>query len=290
MMSAANADDRADPARCGEKRQRHAGRRDDLEISAGEYPACVDQPRADGKRIAGELPTARSVAIISDGNARWGEARGLSVGEGHEAAADTVIARTLDAAELGIEQLTIYSFSTENWTRPRAEVEDLMSLLGQRIGQDTPGLDGNGIRVRFIGRRRTFSAKLTERMQWAEDVTAKRTRMTLFVAFNYGGRAEIIDAAKRFNGSTEEEFRELLYAPEMKYPDVVIRTGRERRLSNYLLWQSAYSELVFRDELWPDFTREALQELPGRVLRAPPALRGTRLTRRRRKPASAGWG
>jgi len=200
------------------------------------------------------------VAIISDGNARWAQARGLTVGEGHEAAADTVIARTHDAAELGVEQLTVYSFSTENWTRPAEEVNGLISLLGRRIETDTPGLHAAGVRLRFVGRRQTLSAQLAERMRWAEAMTAHNTRMALFIAFNYGGRAEIVDAARRFGGSTEEEFRELLYAPEMRDPDVMIRTGAEHRLSNYLLWQSAYSELVFREELWPDFTREAFED------------------------------
>ena len=200
------------------------------------------------------------MAIISDGNARWAQARGLTVGEGHEAAADTVIARTHDAAELGVEQLTVYSFSTENWTRPAEEVNGLISLLGRRIETDTPGLHAAGVRLRFVGRRQTLSAQLAERMRWAEAMTAHNTRMALFIAFNYGGRAEIVDAARRFGGSTEEEFRELLYAPEMRDPDVMIRTGAEHRLSNYLLWQSAYSELVFREELWPDFTREAFED------------------------------
>ena len=114
--------------------------------------------------------------------------------------------------------------------------------------------------MRFIGRREGVDAKLVEQMEWAESVTAANTRITLYVAFNYGGRAEILDAARRFDGDSEEGFRACLYAPEMHDPDLIIRTSGERRLSNYLLWQSAYSELVFRDELWPDFTREALEE------------------------------
>lgn len=233
-----------------------------LPPSAGrDYPAGVDAPAASGREEGEpEHRVARVVAIISDGNARWAEARGLSVGEGHEAAADTVIARTQDAAELGIEQLTVYSFSTENWARPAHEVNGLIALLGHRIETDTAGLNSSGVRIRFVGRRQTFSAELAERMLWAETLTEHNTRMTLFVAFNYGGRAEIIDAAKRFDGDSEAEFRELLYAPEMRDPDVLIRTGRERRLSNYLLWQSAYAELVFRDELWPEFTREAFED------------------------------
>jgi undecaprenyl diphosphate synthase len=114
--------------------------------------------------------------------------------------------------------------------------------------------------MRFIGRREGIARRLREQMGWAEELTATNTRITLFVAFNYGGRAEILDAARRFSGGDEEEFRAHLYAPEMHDPDLIIRTSGERRLSNYLLWQSAYSELVFRDELWPDFTRAALEE------------------------------
>jgi undecaprenyl diphosphate synthase len=116
------------------------------------------------------------------------------------------------------------------------------------------------VRMRFIGRREGISGGLVEQMRGAEALTDENERITLFVAFNYGGRAEILDAARRFEGTTEEEFRDCLYAPEMHDPDLIIRTSGERRLSNYLLWQSAYSELVFRDELWPDFTREALEE------------------------------
>jgi undecaprenyl diphosphate synthase len=204
--------------------------------------------------------SARYVAIITDGNGRWASARGLPVNEGHSAGADTVKARLRDAAELGIEELTVYSFSTENWSRPAAEVEGLITMLSQRIAGETPELHAEGVRMRFIGRREGISEQLVEQMAWAEALTAANERITLFVAFNYGGRAEILDAAKRFRGSTEEEFRECLYAPEMHDPDLIIRTSGERRLSNYLLWQSAYSELIFRDELWPDFTRAALEE------------------------------
>ncbi len=206
---------------------------------------------------------AQNVAIICDGNARWAEARGLSVGRGHEAAADTVIARTRDAVSLGIEQLTVYSFSTENWARPADEVNQLVSLLGQRIERDAPRLHAQGIRIRFTGRRETIAPELVEQMSWAEALTAEDGQMTLFVAFNYGGRAEIIDAARRFDGESEQEFRQLLYAPEMCDPDVVIRTGREQRLSNFLLWQCAYAELVFRDELWPEFSTRAFEASLG---------------------------
>jgi undecaprenyl diphosphate synthase len=204
-------------------------------------------------------PTARYVAIITDGNGRWAKARGLPVGEGHRAGADNLKQRLRDAGELGIEELTVYSFSTENWSRPDEEVLGLMALFAERIVEETPELDSNGVRMRFIGRREGVEPALVEQMEWAESLTRGNDRITLFVAFNYGGRAEIVDAARRFDGGDEEDFRKLLYAPEMHDPDLIIRTSGESRLSNYLLWQAAYSELVFRDELWPDFDRAAFE-------------------------------
>jgi undecaprenyl diphosphate synthase len=202
---------------------------------------------------------ARYVAIITDGNGRWAQSRGLPVLAGHEAGADTVKARLRDAAEFGIEELTVYSFSTENWNRPQAEVDGLMAMFARRIDRETPELDEEGVRMRFIGRRDRLDAGLVRRMEWAERTTAGNQRITLFVAFNYGGRAEIVDAARSFQGETEEEFRRHLYAPDMHDPDLLIRTSGERRISNYLLWQLAYAEFVFRDELWPDFSREAFE-------------------------------
>jgi undecaprenyl diphosphate synthase len=213
-----------------------------------------------GVQPAADRPVARYVAIITDGNGRWARAHGVPVNEGHSAGADTVKARLRDATELGVRELTVYSFSTENWSRPVEEVQGLMEMFSTRIIEETPELHEEGVRMRFIGRREGISEELVERMRWAEALTNENERITLFVAFNYGGRAEILDAARRFTGSTEEEFRDCLYAPEMHDPDLIIRTSGERRLSNYLLWQSAYSELVFRDELWPDFTREALEQ------------------------------
>jgi undecaprenyl diphosphate synthase len=204
--------------------------------------------------------SARYVAIITDGNGRWAEQRGLPVADGHRAGADTVKARLRDAVELGIEELTVFSFSTENWSRPSAEVEGLMQMFGERIDAETPELDEEGVRMRFLGRREGVAEDLVERMRWAEEMTASNDRIVLFVAFNYGGRAEIADAARTFKGSSEEEFRQHLYAPEMHDPDLLIRTSGEQRISNYLLWQCAYSELVFRDELWPDFDREAFEQ------------------------------
>jgi undecaprenyl diphosphate synthase len=203
---------------------------------------------------------ARYVAIITDGNGRWAEQRGVPVAEGHGAGADVVKARLRDAVELGLDELTVYSFSTENWSRPSEEVNALMSMFAERISGETPELRDEGVRMRFIGRRAGVAPQLVELMDWAERETSQNRRITLFVAFNYGGRAEILDAAARFDGGDEADFRRLLYAPDMHDPDLIIRTSGEQRLSNYLLWQSAYSELVFRDELWPDFTRQAFEE------------------------------
>jgi undecaprenyl diphosphate synthase len=203
--------------------------------------------------------SARYVAIITDGNGRWAQQRGLPVLEGHRAGADVVKARLRDAVELGVRELTVYSFSTENWSRSPEEVAGLMAMFAERIDLETPELHDEGVRMRFIGRREGVPGRLVEKMAWAEDLTAANERITLFVAFNYGGRPEILDAAERYEGGGEEAFRALLYAPEMHDPDLVIRTSGEQRLSNYLLWQSAYSELVFSDELWPDFSREAFE-------------------------------
>jgi undecaprenyl diphosphate synthase len=209
----------------------------------------VNQPRG-----------ARYVAIITDGNGRWARAHGVPVSQGHEAGADTLKARLRDAVDLGIQELTVYSFSTENWSRSPHEVSGLVEMFSRRIARETPELHEEGVRMRFIGRREGISTELQEQMRWAQQLTDANSTITLFVAFNYGGRAEILDAARRFRGGGEEEFRACLYAPEMHDPDLIIRTSGERRLSNYLLWQSAYSELIFRDELWPDFTRESLEQ------------------------------
>jgi undecaprenyl diphosphate synthase len=202
---------------------------------------------------------ARYVAIITDGNGRWAKARDLPVGDGHQAGADTVKARLRDAVDLGVRELTVYSFSTENWSRPEEEVMGLMALFAERIVEETPELHEQGVRMRFIGRREGVEPALIEQMEWAEELTKGNDTITLYVAFNYGGRAEIVDAARRFSGGDEADFQALLYAPEMHDPDLIIRTSGEQRLSNYLMWQSAYSELVFREELWPDFDRAAFE-------------------------------
>jgi undecaprenyl diphosphate synthase len=226
---------------------------------AGERPGSQTATKQ-GVQTLEQGAVARYVAIITDGNGRWARARGLSVNEGHDAGADTVKARLRDAVELGVRELTVYSFSTENWSRPAEEVQGLMEMFARRIASETPELHEEGVRMRFIGRREQISDELRRRMDWAQELTDANTRITLFVAFNYGGRAEILDAARAYTGGGEEAFRKLLYAPEMHDPDLIVRTSGERRLSNYLLWQSAYSELVFREELWPDFTRASLEE------------------------------
>ena len=215
--------------------------------------------------------TAARVAVIMDGNGRWASERGLPVLAGHRQGAKTLKQIVKDAVALGIEELTVYAFSTENWSRPDDEVSGLMELFGELITSETPELDEQGVRMRFVGSRGGVSEGLGKQMDWSEDETAKNERMTLFVAFNYGGRAEILDAAEKYSGGGEEAFADLLYAPEMRDPELVIRTSGEHRLSNFLLWQSAYSEFVFSEVLWPDFDRaeleSALQEYATRSRR-----------------------
>ncbi len=220
-------------------------------------PATVQRPPATQGAYGAASP--HYVAIIADGNRRWAQRRGLPFAAGHAAAADTLSERLPDAVALGVRELTVFVFSTENWARPAAEVHQLMKMFSRRIAAETPRLHAKGIRVRFIGHRQGLDKRLLERIEHLESLTEQNRRMTLMLAFNYGGRAEILDAARRFHGGDEQDFARLLYAPEMHDPDIIIRTGGEQRLSNFLLWQSAYSELVFTDELWPDFTREAFE-------------------------------
>jgi undecaprenyl diphosphate synthase len=221
--------------------------------------------------LTADRPAARAVAIIMDGNARWAAEHGLPVLEGHRRGAQALKQTVKDAVRVGLDELCVYAFSTENWSRPREEVDGLMAMFAELIESETPELDEEGVRMRFIGRREGLSADLLERMVWAEEVTAHNERLRLFVAFNYGGRAEILDAAARFDGGGEEQFRACLYAPGMSEPDLVIRTSGEHRLSNFLIWQTAYSELVFCEALWPDFKladlQDALREFEARQRR-----------------------
>jgi len=203
---------------------------------------------------------SRYVAIIADGNRRWAQGQGLPVSAGHDAAADTLSARIRDAARLGIRELTVYVFSTENWSRSNGEIAALMEMLARRLASETPQLHAEGVRMRFIGDRGELSPELVAQMDRSQSLTAENTGLMLFIAINYGGRAEILRAAGRFAAGGEEEFVACLDEPGMHDPELIIRTGGEHRLSNFLLWQSAYSELVFREELWPDFTRECLEQ------------------------------
>jgi len=220
-------------------------------------------------RPAAEPPlpeVASSVAIILDGNGRWAKRRGLPVAAGHQAGARNV-RRTVEASiDLGIHDLSVFAFSTENWSRPQDEVDALMEIFAETIERELPDLAEQGVRVRFIGRRDRAPEKLRARMDAMEDRTALNTRINLWVAFDYGGRAELVEAARRIAESgvdaaeiDENVFAANLYAPELPDPDLLIRTSGELRISNFLLWQLAYSELVFSDKLWPDFDARDLR-------------------------------
>lgn len=208
-----------------------------------------------------QLPdVARSVAVIMDGNGRWAKRRGLPVAAGHRQGT-RALRRTVEAAiDLGIESLAVYAFSTENWSRPRDEIDALMEIFAETIDRELPDLSKQGVRTRFIGRRDRAPEVLQAKMAALESETRHNTRLNLWVAFDYGGRAEIVEATRRLveSGIDPAEIDENvlaahLYAPEMPDPDLLIRTSGELRVSNFLLWQLAYAELVFVDKLWPDF-------------------------------------
>jgi undecaprenyl diphosphate synthase len=221
-----------------------------------------EAPAADAER--GDV--ARSVAIILDGNARWARRQGLPIAEGHRAGTKAVRRSVEAAIELGVESLAIYAFSTENWSRPEDEVDDIIAIFGETIERELPDLCKQGVHVRFIGRRDRAPEWLRERMTNLEAETASNTRLDLWIAFDYGGRAEIAEAARRLveDGVAAAEVDETalaarLYAPELPDVDLLIRTSGEVRISNFLLWQLAYAELVFVDTLWPDFGEEQLR-------------------------------
>ena len=215
-----------------------------------------------------ELPeVARSVAIIMDGNGRWAKRRRLPTAAGHRAGARTVRKIVEASIELGVQDLALFAFSTENWSRPQDEVDALMEIFAETIDRELPDLAEQGVRVRFIGRRDRASDDLRARMAAMEDRTELNSRLNLWVAFDYGGRAELVEAARRLVDSgveareiDENVFAANLYAPELPDPDLLIRTSGELRISNFLLWQLAYSELVFVDTLWPDFGPQQLRE------------------------------
>jgi len=227
---------------------------------------------------AGEerLPeAARAVAIIMDGNGRWAAAHAVSVAEGHRAGSRALRPVVETAIDLGIESLAVYAFSTENWSRSVDEVSALMEIFGETIDRELEDLAAQGVRCRFVGRRDRAPDWLREKMEQLEAATASKSRLQLWIAFDYGGRAEIVDAVHRLleSGVEPEEvgeaaFSAALYAPQMPDPDLVVRTSGERRISNFLLWQSAYAEYVFTDTLWPDFgpdeLRDAIEEYARR--------------------------
>jgi len=234
---------------------------------------------AEGPLRPPDVPSeARSVAIIMDGNGRWAESRGVPVEAGHREGT-RALRRTVEAAiDHGIESLAVYAFSTENWTRPADEVAQLMEILAETIDRELPDLAEQGVRTRFFGRRDRVPASARAKMERLEEATADRDRLQLWIAFDYGGRAELVDAARKLieDGVSADDVDDdavaaRLSAPELPDPDLLIRTSGEKRLSNFLLWQCAYSELVFTETLWPDFgaadLSEALDEFARRQRR-----------------------
>ena len=201
-----------------------------------------------------------------DGNGRWAERRGLPVADGHREGT-RALRRTVEAAiDLGVQSLAVYAFSTENWTRPADEVESLLEIFGETIERELPDLARQGVRTRFIGRRDRVPAWLHERMAALEAETAGNDRLSLWIAFDYGGRAELVDVTRRLieagvpaEAIDEDVLAAKLYAPDLPDPDLLIRTSGELRLSNFLLWQLAYAELVFVETLWPDFGGDDLR-------------------------------
>jgi undecaprenyl diphosphate synthase len=223
-------------------------------------------PPVDRHDPQAQLPVGTRVAIIMDGNGRWAERRGVSVTEGHRAGADALHRTTEAALELGVSELTVYGFSTENFTRDPDEVAGIMQLFLEQVEREAPIMVERGSRMCFMGRRELLGDEIRERMRWAEELTATpEPRMTLCIAFAYGGRAEIVDAARAVvteqgvDALSEATLRERLYRPELGDPDLIIRTAGEQRTSNFLVWQSAYAELVFTDALWPDFGEDELR-------------------------------
>jgi undecaprenyl diphosphate synthase len=209
---------------------------------------------------------AHAVAIIMDGNGRWAAEHGVSVAEGHRAGSRALHPVVESAIDLGIDSLAVYAFSTENWNRSIDEVAALMEIFGETIDRELEDLAAQGVKCRFVGRRDRATDWLLAKMEHLEAATAEKSKLQLWIAFDYGGRTELVDAARRLleSGSDPEEVDEAalaacLYEPEMPDPDLVIRTSGERRISNFLLWQSAYAEYVFTDTLWPDFGPEELR-------------------------------
>jgi len=218
-----------------------------------------------------DVTTPRHVAIIMDGNRRWARRRGLPRIEGHRRGAEAVRSAVRAAGELGISYLTLFAFSSENWSRPVEEVSDLMGLLRIYLRRELADLHANGVRVRVIGDRNGLDDDILALIGKAEETTRDNDRITLVIALNYGGQAEIAQAARRLaemavrgeikpSDIDEVAIESQLYAPDIPAPELLIRTSGEQRLSNFMLWQAAYSEFVFDDVLWPDFDRAAFEK------------------------------
>jgi len=227
----------------------------------------------------GDASVPRHVAIIMDGNGRWAAKRRLPRSAGHRRGAEAVREAISGAANAGVEYLTLYAFSSENWNRPQEEVSDLMGLLKLYLSREVKSLSKQGIRLKVIGRRSRLSEDINAMIDRAEEQTKDNKRMTLVIALSYGGRDEILDAVRSIaedvaNGRMsvddidEAHFQNALATHDLPDPDLIIRTSGEQRLSNFLLWQAAYSEFLFLDLLWPDFTEEtfaqAIEEYQGR--------------------------
>ena len=207
------------------------------------------------------------VAIIMDGNGRWAKQRGLPRLAGHKAGGDNILPMAKAFADCGVKYLTLFAFSTENWERPKSEVRGLLNLLSWKIGSETQAFHEDNIKIRHLGRLDRLSSKLKQKIEVAVELTKNNTRMTLCLAFDYGARDEILQAAKRIisediseDKMNETIFSRYLYTDSVPDPDLIIRTGGEVRLSNFLLWQAAYSELYFTEVLWPDFGEKDIKE------------------------------
>jgi len=236
-----------------------------------ERKPLVSMPEAQAPNIAGDgPPVPRHVAIIMDGNGRWAAARGLPRVEGHRRGVEALRKTVRAAGDMGIQCLTIFSFSSENWQRPASEIRDLMGLLRRFIRNDLAELHSSGVRVRVIGERDNLDPDIRRLLEEAEQLTRENTNLLLVVAFNYGARDEIARAVRRMaariaagevkpEAVTEDMIGQHLDAPDIADPDLIIRTSGEQRLSNFLLWQAAYSELVFSPVYWPDFDRATLE-------------------------------
>ena len=230
---------------------------------------------ADSAAEHGLPEVAHAVAIIMDGNGRWAAAHGVDVADGHRAGSRALRPIVETAIDAGVDSLAVYAFSTENWTRSAEEVSALMEIFGETIDRELHDLAQEGVHTRFVGRRDRAPDWLQARMADLEQATADRSTLSLWIAFDYGGRAELVEAARRMvedgvdaDDVDEELVSRYLYAPGMPDPDLVIRTSGELRVSNFLLWQSAYAEFIFTDTLWPDFGpdefRRALEDYAGR--------------------------